>query len=121
MGYKIMASDAVKIAQIKARAERELALAKIFERTVDLLSNPVIDVVAATVLIEYLQGHKDPNTGERVAGGGFVGSIAGSALEAGLIAYLVAPTIASVTSNMKEVATAIAPAITPLLLAAGGA
>ena len=102
-----MISDAVKLARSNERA-------RAYECVRDVLTNPAIDVIAGFILIEYLQGHNE--NGQRVAGGGFMGSVAGTALESGLVAYLLAP---SVESTAKTVAPLIQ-SLAPLLLAAGG-
>ena len=103
-----MISDSVKIA-------KENAKAKAYECIRDVLLNPAVGVIAGVVLVEYLQGHEEAGKG-RVAGGGFMGSVAGTALETGLIAYLLAPSV-------RETAKTITPLIeslAPLMLAAGG-
>lgn len=103
-----MASEAVKI----ARSSERVAL---YDCVKDVLTNPAIDVIAGFILIEYLQGHNE--NGQRVAGGGFMGSIAGTALETGLIAYLVMPSVESTAKTVEPLVKSLA----PLLLAAAAA
>ena len=93
-----MISDAVKIARTQEHAAA-------YQAARDILTNPAVDVILGFILIEYLQGHVVD--GQRVAGGGFFGSVAGTALETGLVGYLLMP-------SFKDVAERIGPLIKSL-------
>lgn len=107
-----MKSEAVKLAQIE---ERRAAYKAISDAIVSIATNPVITVVGGVVVTEYLQSSVDRYSGQRVPGGGFMGSAAGSALEAALVGYLALNTVGKFTQDLKPVAEAIA----PLLLTKG--
>ena len=107
-----MKNEAVKIAQSQERA-------KAYEMIRDVLTNPVVTVIAGVILIEFMQSSVN-SQGRRVPGGGFMGSNVGTALETTLGAYLLAPTISKAADQIAPLIKAIAPIASTALLAGGG-
>lgn len=73
-----------------------------------VVTHPVLMAVAGLMVIEYYQGHDEVSTKpvfkspgvivyepaiKRVAGGGWLGSVAGTTIEGGLVAYLAAESL----------------------------
>jgi hypothetical protein len=109
-----MISDAVKIARSQERQ-------KLAEVARDILTNPIIDVVVASIIIEYLRGHDEieyvsqPGTHAQimqvrhVPGGGWMDEAAISALQAGLVAALLTPSLVETAKGLKPFAESLAP------------
>lgn len=94
-----MKNEAVKIAQAQERA-------RMYECVRDILTDRAVVTVLGIVLIEYLQSSVNQN-GQRVAGGGWMGSNVGTALETALGAYLLAPSAAQLTKEVGPLLEAI--------------
>lgn len=121
-----MKSEAVRIAHSQERIA-------IYDMVKDLLTNPVLDVVAGVIIIEYLQSHLESvrqTNGSyitrRVAGGGWMGQTVGTALETTLGAYLLLPQASKAAAELKPLVEAIAPLLEagaksiPLIAAGAG-
>jgi hypothetical protein len=107
-----MKSEAVRLAQSNER----IAL---INAARDVFTNPAVVAIAGVVLVEYLQSSVNQN-GQRVAGGGWMGSNVGTALEASLGAYLLAPSIQTFAKQIGPVAEAFGKIAPTALMAAGG-
>lgn len=99
-----MKDPQVLIAKSQERAE-------LYKCARDVLLNPAVLTIAGFVITEYLQGHTE--NGQRVAGGGFMGSIAGTALETGLAAYLVLVDAGKIAAGLNPIAKALGPLVNP--------
>lgn len=95
-----MISEAVRIAKIKAQADTMK----------ELLHNPVVEIVAAYVIIELLQRYP--------ANKPIIGSIAGTVAEAGCLAAVGMQQIAPLAPSIAQGTESIAKVI-PGLLALG--
>ena len=101
-----MKSEAVRVAEIKAQAETMKLL----------LTNPVVEIIAAYVLIELLQRYP--------ANKPIIGSIAGTIAEGGCLSAValqqlapLAPYIAQSTESVMGMLGKVAPSILPMLAA----
>ena len=106
-----MISDAVKIARSNERI-------KIMETTRDVLTNPLVDVLIAYLIIEYYQGHDvryADGSKVHVGNGGWVSEATGDAMEVALGAYLLAPSFAKISGEVTEGIIPLIKAIAPAL------
>lgn len=103
-----MRGEALKI----ARSNERVAMMNTLK---EIITNPVVDVMIAFLLIEYFQGHDTfDSKGNKIAhigNGGWVSESTGDALEVALGAYLLAPGFTKTAEQLAPLVKALAPLI----------
>jgi hypothetical protein len=95
-----MISEAVKLARLQAKKERDLAEIGLLR---DLVKNPVVELVGGYVLVEYLQRHPTARP--------IIGNLQGNAIEAAFTAIIavqqLAPSVPYLAQGASDVLGAV--------------